>query len=163
MLFRSRISYLDALDRRILQSLELDARLSNKQLAKAVGISESACSSRLKRLERNGVIKQYIAEIDARELGGVILHGEITLTAHGRASRAEFEQRLTDERSVPYAAQIVGRSDYILLVSGHEVDIWSSLLQRLDPEGVLIASSSVQAQVRVSKRFSGWPQLLAPT
>ncbi|WP_135213195.1 Lrp/AsnC family transcriptional regulator [Vitreimonas flagellata] len=162
-MFRSRLSYLDALDRRILQCVERDARLSNKQLAKAVGISESACSHRLRRLERNGVIKQYVADIDALELGGVVLYGEITLTAHGRASRVMFEKALHDERAIPYAAQIAGRADYMLLVSGHEVDIWSSLLQRLDPEGVLIASSSVQTQVRVSKRFSGWPQLLAPT
>lgn len=162
MLFRrSHASYLDALDRRILQHLELHARASNKELAKLVGVSESACSNRLRRMERNGVIKQYIADIDARELGGIVFHGEIILTARGRACRAEFERGLRDERCVACAAQIVGRADYILIVSGHEIDVWSALLQRLDPEGALIAGSSVQAEVRVSKRFSGWPQLMA--
>ena len=54
---------LDAVDRRILNQLRLNARITNSALAREVGLSESACLRRLKLLERSGVIRGYTAII----------------------------------------------------------------------------------------------------
>src|SRR5258708_38414702 len=60
---------LDAIDRRILDRLQKEGRLSNADLAEQVGLSSSPCWRRGKALEGAGVIKGYAARIDARSVG----------------------------------------------------------------------------------------------
>src|SRR5260370_7968203 len=57
---------LDAIDRRILDRLQKDGRLSNADLAEQVGLSSSPCWRRVKALEEAGVIKGYAAQLDAK-------------------------------------------------------------------------------------------------
>lgn len=57
------------------------------------------------------------------------------------------------------ARQLVGSADYLLRVMTRDAGAWPALLQRIDPEGRLIAGSRVQVEASVSKRFSGLPQL----
>ena len=63
------MSPLDRIDRAILAALQNNARLSNKELAAQVGLAPSSCLTRVKRLESEGVIKGYGADLDARALG----------------------------------------------------------------------------------------------
>ncbi|MFI6483658.1 Lrp/AsnC family transcriptional regulator [Nonomuraea sp. NPDC050663] len=60
---------LDALDRRILAELQVDARVSFAELGRRVGLSPPAVSERVQRLEESGVITGYRAEVDPRALG----------------------------------------------------------------------------------------------
>ena len=60
---------LDAIDRRILERLQQDGRLSNADLAEKVGLSSSPCWRRVKALEEAGVIKGYAALLDAKTVG----------------------------------------------------------------------------------------------
>ncbi|RKH33249.1 Lrp/AsnC family transcriptional regulator [Corallococcus praedator] len=60
---------LDRIDRAILAALQNNARLSNKELAAQVGLAPSSCLTRVRKLESEGVIKGYGAELDARSLG----------------------------------------------------------------------------------------------
>ena len=60
---------LDAIDRRILERLQRDGRLSNADLAEQVGLSSSPCWRRVKALEEAGVIKGYAAQLDAKSVG----------------------------------------------------------------------------------------------
>src|SRR3981189_900709 len=60
---------LDAIDRRILERLQRDGRLSNSDLAEQVGLSSSPCWRRVKALEEAGVIKGYAAQLDAKSVG----------------------------------------------------------------------------------------------
>jgi len=62
-------SVLDRLDKRLLQELQQDARLTNQALANAVGLSESACLRRVRRLESSGLIERYVALLDSAVLG----------------------------------------------------------------------------------------------
>jgi Lrp/AsnC family transcriptional regulator, leucine-responsive regulatory protein len=67
---------LDATNRRLLEELQADARLSLAELGRRVGMSSPAVAERLKRLEREGVISAYRAEVDPRKLGyalGVVI------------------------------------------------------------------------------------------
>ena len=60
---------LDRTDRAIVALLQHDSRLSNKELAARVGIAQSTCSERVRRLERSGVFAGFHAEVDLAQLG----------------------------------------------------------------------------------------------
>ncbi|MEW6347335.1 MAG: Lrp/AsnC family transcriptional regulator [Paraburkholderia sp.] len=60
---------MDAIDRRILTILQGDGRLSNQEIAERVNLSPSPCLRRIRRLEESGVIRGYVALLDARRLG----------------------------------------------------------------------------------------------
>ena len=60
---------LDEVDRKIVELLQKDARLSNAAIAERVGLTSSTVYDRVKKLERKGVIKGYVAVVDAEQLG----------------------------------------------------------------------------------------------
>ena len=60
---------LDAIDRRILRALQRDGRMSNVELANAVGLSPSPCLRRVKLLEESGVIEKYVAVLNGPKVG----------------------------------------------------------------------------------------------
>lgn len=60
---------LDAIDRSILTELQAEARISNAELGRRVGLSAPAVSERVKRLERTGVITRYHADVEPRTIG----------------------------------------------------------------------------------------------
>ena len=60
---------LDRIDRAILAALQQNARLANKELSARVGLAESSCHERVKRLVQSGVLRGFHAEVDPRALG----------------------------------------------------------------------------------------------
>lgn len=64
---------LDRIDRRILDILQRDGRISMTELAGEVGLSASPCTERVKRMERAGVISGYFARVDPEALGKTLL------------------------------------------------------------------------------------------
>lgn len=63
------VSGLDVIDRKIVEALAVDARLSLKELAARAGLSSPSCSERLRRLEERGVLTGYSAEVELSSLG----------------------------------------------------------------------------------------------
>lgn len=63
------VSGLDAVDRKIVEALAVDARLSLKELAARAGLSSPSCSERLRRLEERGVLTGYSADVELSSLG----------------------------------------------------------------------------------------------
>ncbi|HEX3381059.1 MAG TPA: Lrp/AsnC family transcriptional regulator, partial [Paraburkholderia sp.] len=60
---------IDAIDRRILAILQENGRLSNQEIAERINLSPSPCLRRIRRLEESGVIRGYVALLDAQRLG----------------------------------------------------------------------------------------------
>ncbi|MGR9092272.1 MAG: Lrp/AsnC family transcriptional regulator, partial [Gammaproteobacteria bacterium] len=60
---------LDRIDYRILHYVQNDARMSNTDLADAIGLSPSPCLRRVKRLENAGIIRRYVGIVDAAAVG----------------------------------------------------------------------------------------------
>ncbi|MCH4554382.1 winged helix-turn-helix transcriptional regulator, partial [Aestuariibaculum sp. L182] len=74
---------LDAFDRKILSSLQEDGRLTNNELSERINLSASQCSRRRSRLEEEGFIRGYRAEIDREKLGlGIVNIISVTLATH---------------------------------------------------------------------------------
>lgn len=140
--------------------MQLNARIANSDLAAKVQLSPSACHYRVRRLETEGVIRRYLLDIDECELGDwLTLWGEVVLTPEGRAARRALETAFALAPELLEARQLVGRADYLLKVAGSDASAWPALMQRLDPEGRLIATASVQIEAKIAKHFAGSPQL----
>src|ERR1700737_2350116 len=73
----------DLMDRKILSALRTDGRLTVNELAAKVGLSQSPCWTRLKRLESSGAIQRYVAILDHKAIGlANIVFVEVTLNKH---------------------------------------------------------------------------------
>ena len=90
---------LDQIDLRILERLQIDGRMTNQELAEAVGLSPSPCLNRVRRLEKTGVISSYQAHI---ELTKVCRHVDViaavTLNSHGLEDFQVFEKMVEDNK-----------------------------------------------------------------
>ncbi len=84
---------IDATDRRILNALQKDGRMTNAELAERVNLSPSACHRRVQRLEEEGIIGDYVALLDARKLGRpTTVFVEITLSGQADEVLEAFER-----------------------------------------------------------------------
>src|SRR5579862_484950 len=92
---------LDRLDRRILEQLQADARISNQELAKRVGLSPAPCWRRLRRLEEAGFIAGYVTLLRAPAIGLPILaYAVVSLENHHPESVRQFDQLVKDRPEV---------------------------------------------------------------
>ena len=108
---------LDAIDRRILERLQQDGRLSNADLAEKVGLSSSPCWRRVKALEEAGVIKGYAALLDAKTVGlSVNVFVSVSLSTQNEKSLKDFERAAAARPEVMECYLMTGDSDYLLRV-----------------------------------------------
>ena len=108
---------LDAIDRRILERLQQDGRLSNADLAEKVGLSSSPCWRRVKALEEAGIIKGYAAQVDARAVGlSVNVFMSVSLSTQVEKSLQAFERAAAARPEVMECYLMTGDSDYLLRI-----------------------------------------------
>ena len=107
----------DQIDRRILNVLQRSGRISNADLADEVNLSASACHRRVQRLEKDGVIKNYVALLDPRKLEvPTTVFVEITLSAQADEVLESFEKAVARIPDVLECHLMAGTADYILKV-----------------------------------------------
>ncbi|ACI98192.1 Lrp/AsnC family transcriptional regulator [Rhodospirillum centenum] len=108
---------LDTMDRRILDTVQADGRISNADLADRVGLSPSACHRRLRRLEEEGVVEGYVALLNGGVLGrGMSVFVSITLDRQQEQDLAAFEAKVRECPEVMECYLMAGDSDYLLRV-----------------------------------------------
>jgi DNA-binding Lrp family transcriptional regulator len=108
---------LDPIDRRILQALSVEARLTNQALAERVGLSPSACLRRVQELERRGVIRGYRARLDPAQTGrGFVVYVAVGLSEHTKAAQETFERAMHAAPEVVECHNIAGAFEYLLRV-----------------------------------------------
>ena len=107
--------YVDALDLKILAALQDDGRLTNQQLADAIGLSASQCSRRRMRLEDEKVIAGYRASLAAEALGfSLIAFIHITLATHSPDNAKKFRALVNRVDDIQDAYSLTGDADYLL-------------------------------------------------
>ncbi len=149
---------LDRIDRHILKTLQVDGRISNRDLAERVALSPSACLKRVRRLERAGVIRRYLADLDlARIRDSVTVYAEITLKRHQVSDFAAFERALAAIPEVVAACQISGRFDFLVTFVCRDIDHYRDISDSLlgGDSGVSTMTSNIR--MKVSKPFAGYP------
>ena len=108
---------MDAFDRRLLRALQEDGRLTNQQLADAVGLSASQCSRRRAAMEEVGVIRGYRAVLDGPKLGfGLLVFVQVTLNTHSRDNARHFRELVAGVDSIQECHALTGDADYLLKV-----------------------------------------------
>ncbi|TVQ91250.1 MAG: Lrp/AsnC family transcriptional regulator [Chromatiaceae bacterium] len=143
---------LDQYDRRILEILQQEGRISNQDLADRIGLSPSPCLRRVRALEESGLIAGYRALLDARRLGlNLIAFVSIAMDRHTPERFANFDAIVAGLPEVLECSLITGRdADYQLKVIVRDMDAFHDLLlNRLTRiEGVAgVHSSFVLRQV----------------
>ena len=122
---------MDAIDRKILQLLERDARMPLKQLAKAVYLSSPAVSARIRNLEQQGILTGYRAVVDIQRIGYPI-QAFINLEMEPR-QKAEFYPWAGGEENILECNCVTGQYSMLLRVafcSTMDLDQFSGKLQR---------------------------------
>lgn len=124
---------LDRTDLALLRALQAEGRLSNVELAERVNLSPSACLRRVQRLEADGVITGYCAEVDPAKLG---LHlrafVRVQLKSHGAADIARFAESINGWDEVERCHALTGDMDYLIEVRVQDLEHFSRfLLDRL--------------------------------
>lgn len=113
---------LDRIDRRILEELQNDARLSSADLAERVSLTSSPCWRRVKRLEEEGVICGYQARLDSQKLGyQVTAFVHISLDNKGTEHVQAFERAVQAIPQVLACHRISGRYDHQLMVVAEDL------------------------------------------
>ncbi|MDB5936328.1 MAG: AsnC family transcriptional regulator [Massilia sp.] len=122
---------LDRIDRRILQELQADARLSSADLADRVSLSASPCWRRVKRLEAEGVICGYQARLDSRKLGyQVTAFIHISLDKPHTQYVQEFEKAVMAIPQVLACHRISGRYDHQLMVVAEDLEAYGLFAEK---------------------------------
>ena len=105
----------DRIDRRIIDTLRTEGRISWKELADRVHLAPSSVADRVRRLEAAGVIGGYGARIDQRALGRDV-RAVVDVGLPPGTDPAEFEARLAERDEVALAMYVTGPADYTIIV-----------------------------------------------
>ena len=128
---------LDAIDVKILATLQNEGRITKRALAERVGLSPTPCWERLKRLEKAGFIKGYRADIDLAKLGrATTVLVEITLKQHRFEDFQVFERAVGKVPAIVECLATGGGIDYLLKVVASDIDAYQRLIDELLTAGI---------------------------
>jgi Lrp/AsnC family leucine-responsive transcriptional regulator len=114
---------LDNIDKKILDILQDDARITNLELAKRIGISPPATLERVKRLEKNGVIKKYVALVDPAKVSkGTFALVSVALMIHQIPSIDSFTKQINKLDEVLECYHITGSDDFMLKIAVENIE-----------------------------------------
>lgn len=134
------MTQLDKLDLKLLAELQRDGRLTNNDLSERIALSPSQCSRRRARLEAEGFIRGYRADIDRQKMGlGLMVVISVTLATHNRDNAKRFSELLADLPEVLEAYSLTGEMDYHLKVVTRDLAALSHFVNE-----VLLPHDSVQ-------------------
>jgi Lrp/AsnC family leucine-responsive transcriptional regulator len=120
---------LDVIDKKILDELQHNGRLSIVDLAEKVNLTKTPCSERVKRLEKNGVISDYRAVLDPVQVGMshmTIVH--ISLTQIIDRTLDKFNIAVKNIPEIQTCMMIAGHFDYMLLVRTRDIAHYREVL-----------------------------------
>lgn len=152
---------MDEIDARIITELQRDGRLSVTDLSERVGLTPTPCARRLRRLEEDGVITGYAAQVDAARLGfalTVFVFVELERQSHETLERFEAAIRRFDE--VVECHLMTGTRDILLKVMCADLEAFDRFLEDglLRVPGIRSTRSSFSLRTMVSRA----PTLAAP-
>jgi Lrp/AsnC family leucine-responsive transcriptional regulator len=150
---------LDRIDRAILAALSRNARLSVTELGQKVGLSKTPVAARLRRLEAEGVITGYRAELSARRLGlDHVAFLEIRLSDTREKALAAFNAAIREIPEVEECHMIAGGFDYLVKVRTSDIGDYRRVLGESISRLPHVASTSTYVSME-SVRDRGVTQL----
>jgi DNA-binding Lrp family transcriptional regulator len=143
---------LDTQDIKLLKLLEANAKLTNKELAAQLGLTITPVHERVKKLEREGYVTRYKAEIDRKKVGlSLLVFCSVSLKNHQREFIEKFEQDVMHLDEVVECYHTGGMFDYLLKVMVSDMEVYqkfvSNKLADLDNIGN-VRSSFVMSEIK---------------
>ena len=148
----------DSIDRRILELLQDDGRMTNVELAERVGLTAPPCLRRVRALEEAGAIRGYHAEIDAATLGfPITVFAMVSLRSQAEHDLAAFEEHVATIPEVRECHMLNGEIDFILKIVAADLRAFQAMLTtRLTP-APNVASVKTSLTIRTAKALPGIP------
>jgi Lrp/AsnC family leucine-responsive transcriptional regulator len=136
---------LDSIDLQILRALQENARLTTKELAARVNLSTTPVFERMKRLEKEGFIKKYVAVLDAEKLGrGFTVYCSVKLKQMNQGVARDFISVIRDIPQVAECYNISGEYDYLLKIQAPDMKYYNefiiNVLGNIDAIGSTLSS-----------------------
>ncbi|MEM6361868.1 MAG: Lrp/AsnC family transcriptional regulator [Bacteroidota bacterium] len=120
---------LDSTDRKILDILQSNAKITNAQLAQEIGLSPAPTLERVKKLENAGVIKSYHAKLDTEVVGlGVNTFVMVSLKGHNKENIEKFIQSIDRIEEIIECHHVTGSSDFILKIISEDISSYQKLM-----------------------------------
>lgn len=122
---------IDQTDLQILDELQRDGRLTNVELARRINLSPTPCLERVRRLERDGFIRGYTAELDAALLdAGLLVFVEVSIDRTSKEAFDEFAEKIKDQPEITECHMVAGGFDYLLKARVRDMDAYRKFLGR---------------------------------
>jgi Lrp/AsnC family leucine-responsive transcriptional regulator len=151
---------LDRVDRRILDALQADARISNQELAKKVGLSAAPCWRRLRRLEEEGFISGYATLLNGSAIGLPILaYALVTLDNHHADTVKQFDRLIQDRPEVLECHSMSGPNDYLLRIVAASMEAYEHFLSTQVLQLAAVRSVNTSFVLRTKKLTTRLPVL----
>ncbi len=130
---RSTISYtlekssamkpLDEIDRKLLNILQQNSRITIRELSDKLNLSTTPIHERIKKLEKNGYIKQYLTLVDPKLIGKkLIVYISVSLNSHTKEAIEDFEREMDKLDEVMECYYVSGNTDFLVKVHCNDMD-----------------------------------------
>ncbi|MBC8322903.1 MAG: Lrp/AsnC family transcriptional regulator [Candidatus Marinimicrobia bacterium] len=120
---------LDNTNKRILEILQNDGRITNRELAKKINMSPPPTLERVKKLEEKEYIQKYVALIDPEKVNAkCFTYVEVTLVRHGKKPVQRFMESITKMEEVLECHHITGDTDFLLKVVNKSVSDYENFM-----------------------------------
>ena len=137
-------SKLDATDLKILRVLQEEGRITTKELAAKVNLSTTPVFERMKRLEKEGYIKKYVAILDADKLNlGFTVFCSVKLKQMNRDIANDFVKVIKDIPQVADCFNIAGEFDYLLRINATDMKYYNDFI--INVLGTIDSVGSIQS------------------
>lgn len=120
---------LDQIDHHVLEILQGNAKITNSQLSKEIGLSPAPTLERVKKLETTGIIQSYHAQVNRDKVGlGVTTFVMISLIGHKKQVTDAFVQQINDIPEVIECHHVTGSCDFLLKVIAKDINSYQQLM-----------------------------------
>jgi Lrp/AsnC family leucine-responsive transcriptional regulator len=121
---------LDLTDKKILNLLQQNSKANIKAIALKIGLTQTPTYERIKRLEKAGVIKNYIAVLDKEKVGySIEVFCQVTLLVHSKDMITRFENAINKIDDVTECFHVAGNYDYLLKIIVKDMNSYQAFLK----------------------------------
>ncbi len=149
---------LDHIDRKVLEILQSNGKITNAQLSKEIGLSPAPTLERVKKLETSGIIKSYHAQLEPEKVGlGVTTFVMVTLVGHKMDVTRSFVDKVNAIGEIIECHHITGTGDFLLKVISRDIASYQKLMLETINEIEEVASTQTMVILSTFKESKVLP------
>ena len=140
---------IDSIDKKILITLQKNAKITNAKLSKEIGLSPAPTLERVRKLETRGIISGYHAKLDKSKIGlNVSTYVMVSLKSHNKKNLELFIDQINNVDNIVECHHITGSGDFILKVVAKDIESYQKLM--LEKVSEIESTDSLQSMIILS-------------